>query len=52
MKQSQDRSGHGNQLKKLDFVAWRVQKAKDSEKAYGVHRILFERPRQRRITRH
>lgn len=41
-----------NQLKKLDFVMWRVQRAKDNMHRNEVHRVLSERPRLRPETRH
>lgn len=39
-------------LKKLDFVMWRVQRAKDGMHRKEVHRALFERPRLRPDTHH
>lgn len=39
-------------LKKLDFVMWRVQRAKDGMHRKEVHRALFERPRLRSDTHH
>lgn len=34
-------------LKKLDFVMWRVQRAKDGQHRKEVHRQLMSRPRLR-----
>lgn len=39
-----------NSLKSLDFVAWRVMKARKKAHQKDVHRVLSERPRQRRVS--
>lgn len=39
-------------IKKLDIVSWRVNKAKEESHHNAVHKALFERPRLRRDTQH
>lgn len=41
----------GNELKNMDFLVWRVSRAKAAQKHGAVHRALFQRPRLR-PTRH